>query len=182
MSLTLGWTKPSRAVHLLQRGVDAGLVDEEDGAYRATFDPSETDIPFGFDPSDELFDPPSGSTTSQTDAPPPQDEMETEPEPAATPTDTEDQAEAAPEPAEPDRPAVAQAAAADGILDELLEAIAERVEGGRKRAVAAVNAKQEETGGLVTLDAAALLVAKEKGIDVRGHAAAVLDRLRREAR
>lgn len=175
MSLTLGWTKPSRAVNLLERGVNAALLDEEDGTYEAAFDPSEVDIPFGFDPSDELFEPPSGSTASETEAP----AAETETEPAA---EAGDQAEAAPEQTEPDGPPAAGAGAADGILDELLEAIAEKVEGGRKRAVATVNAKQEEMGGLVTLDAAALLVAKERGIDVREHAEAVLERLRDEAR
>lgn len=174
MSLTLGWTKPSRAVNLLERGVNAALLDEEDGTYQAAFDPSEVDIPFGFDPSDELFEPPSGSPASETEAP----AAETETEPAA---EAGDQTGTAPEQTEPDEPPAAGAGAADGILDELLESIASELEGGRKRAVATVNAKQEEMGGLVTLDAAALLVAKEKGIDVREHAEAVLERLRDEA-
>lgn len=177
MSLTLGWTKPSRAVNLLERGVNAALLDEEDGTYRAAFDPTEVDIPFGFDPSDELFEPPSGSAASETEAAAAEGQAETEPAVEAA-----DQAEATPEPTEPDGLPAAGAGAADGILDELLEAIAAEVEGGRKRAVATVNAKQEEMGGLVTLDAAALLVAKERGIDVREHAEAVLERLREDAR
>lgn len=57
MSLELSWTKPSTAENLLDRGLNAGYLDQDDGGLEATFDVSEVDVPFGFDPSDELFEP-----------------------------------------------------------------------------------------------------------------------------
>lgn len=57
MSLELDWTKPSRAENLVGRGLNAGHVEETEAGLQATFDPSEVEIPFGFAPGEELFEP-----------------------------------------------------------------------------------------------------------------------------
>lgn len=57
VSLELDWTKPSRAENLLDRGVNAGHLEASDDGLQATFDLAEVDVPFGFAPSEELFEP-----------------------------------------------------------------------------------------------------------------------------
>lgn len=57
MSLELDWTKPSLAENLLDRGVNAGHVQATEQGLTAGFDVTETDVPFGFSPSEELFEP-----------------------------------------------------------------------------------------------------------------------------
>jgi hypothetical protein len=155
MSLTLNWTKPSQAANLLDRGRNAGLVEVHDDGLAPAFDAGEVDVPFGFEPDDELFEP----------VPTPDDEP--------TPAD-----EAAGEPAEAD-----DGPADDGgpVLEELVDRIAEARGTERRKAVAAVNAKQEGLGGLVTLPVAGILVARQAGLDVRGDARTALAELRRDA-
>lgn len=160
MSLTLGWTKPSKAANLLSRGVEAGLLEATDEAYTPTFDPNAVEVPFGFSPSSEVFEPPAEGPDETGEAQPEPGTEPAQPEPAGVEERTDETNE---------------------VLDALLDAIAAEVEGGRKRAVAAVNAKQSDLGGLVTLDVAALLVAREHGIDVAETAGDVLERLRASA-
>ncbi len=160
MSLTLNWTKPSRAKHLLARGVQEGLLKEDQEAYAPLFDPSDVDVPFGFDPPSELF------------------------EPVEAPRDdgAQDAPEAAPEEESPEDKAPASRPVESPVLESLIDAITERLDGeDRTRAVAAVNAKEEELGGLVTLPAAALIVAKEHGVDVTQQAGEVLETLAQDA-
>lgn len=58
MSLELDWTKPSLAENLLDRGLNAAhLREDEEGSLEPAFDPVEVDVPFGFAPSQELFEP-----------------------------------------------------------------------------------------------------------------------------
>lgn len=148
MSLELDWTKPSLAENLIDRGLNAGYVERVDeDRLAAGFDPSEIEIPFGFDPADELFEP-----------------VETA-EDTGTTTGEGDEAEGL----EEETP----------LLGSLLDRIADAVEGDRNQAVAAANAKQEAMGGLVTIEAAALLVAHEHGLDVGDEADEVLAALSR---
>lgn len=163
MSLTLNWTKPSSAANLLDRGVEAGLLERGEDGLAPRFDPGEVDVEFGFDPSGDLFEPVEVSTEP---APGP----EPDPEPEAEPDDDRDRAPT-PE-ADPSGP----------VLEPLVQAIADATDDDRNAAIAAVNAKQEQLGGLVTLPAAALIVAHEHGIDTREHADAVLEDLRRSAK
>lgn len=159
MSLTLNWTKPSKAANLIDRGVDAGLLEREDDRIQARFDPQAIDVPFGFQPDEELFEPieaPEPATGDETES---TDEPGAE---ASQPTQRLDEAEGSP------------------ILERVIDRIATSLEGEREQAVAAVNAKQEALGGLVTLDAAALLVARERGLDVEEDAREVLERLKSE--
>lgn len=187
MSLTLNWTKPSRATNLLDRGVNAGLLDRDGDTYRATFDPTEVDVPFGFSPDDEIFDPvptPDNPDTGDADEADVGTETPSEPSPSA-PTTPETATEAAAD-SDPDDALDttddAISATDRALLEGLLERIAERLEDGdHKRAVAAVNAKQDALGGAVTLEVAALLVGKETGLDVTDDARAVLDDLRETA-
>lgn len=153
MSLELDWTKPSRAENLLDRGLNGGHLEQDDeGALAAAFDPQAVDVPFGFAPSEELFEP-----------------VETAPE---QPPGSEQGGPGPSEHAPPERTA---------LLDDLLDAIAERLDGERNRAVAAANARQEAMGGLVTLETAALLVAHEHGLTVADRAEDVLEALRSQA-
>ncbi len=179
MSLTLNWTKPSRARNLLNRGLNAGYLARDGDELVAQFDPDEIEVAFGFRPGDELFEtvetaetqtPATEAAESRetTETPEPEGAMEMEAE-AGTDPATNEEAEP-PGPAAPpeDQP----------VLERLLDAIAEHLDGDRKAAVAEVNAKQDRLGESLTLDAAALLVAAEHGIDPSEHARAVLKRLR----
>lgn len=163
MSLTLNWAKPSQAPHLLARGVNAGLLDKQEDIFTVTFEPDAIEIPFGFKPSEDLFsevEMPADTVSSPPDGP--ADEGQDEGEP---PTEPE---AAKPPPATGQRP----------VLEELLDEVAEHLEGGRKAAIAKVNARQDELEGMVTLDAAALIVAAEHGVAVAQAAERVLDELR----
>lgn len=142
MSLELDWTKPSQAENLLDRGLNAGHVEAQDDGLAPSFDPSDVEVPFGFAPSEELFEP-----------------VETETEPAETDGGT---------------------AREEGVLDTLLDRIAEATGEDRNKAVAAANERQEDIGGLVTIEAAALSVAHSHGLDVREEAEQVLDGLREQ--
>lgn len=165
MSLTLTWTKPSSATHLLARGVHEGLLEHGEDGYTPLFDPGDVDVPFGFDPPNELFEPieppaedpaPTGSTEAATEAKGPAKEVD--------PVGLEEATEAW-----DDTP----------ILEALVDRIAERVEGGNRRAaIAAVNAKQEALKSLVTLPAAALIVARELGLDTAEEGQSLLEELR----
>lgn len=81
MSLQLEWTKPSKADNLVDRGLNAGHLTEDDGQLSLNFDPETVDVPFGFSPSDELFEPvdrPDPEPDEQTpDEPQPQTTAET---------------------------------------------------------------------------------------------------------
>jgi hypothetical protein len=67
MSLELDWTKPSRAENLLDRGLNAGHVEEREAGLAAGFDPAEVDVPFGFAPDEELFEPVETETSEDED-------------------------------------------------------------------------------------------------------------------
>ncbi len=188
MSLTLNWTKPSRATNLLDRGVNAGLLERDGDTYRATFDPTEVDVPFGFSPDDEIFDSvPTPDDPDTADAGEADVDTETTPEPGAPKAATAPEAETAEDAdSDPDDALEitddATSATDRALLEPLLKRIAERLEDGdRKRAVAAVNAKQDALGGATSLEVAALLVGKEMGLDVTDDARAVLDELRETA-
>jgi hypothetical protein len=57
LSLELDWTKPSRAENLLDRGLNAGHVESHDDGLAPTFATDEVDVPFGFAPAEEVFEP-----------------------------------------------------------------------------------------------------------------------------
>lgn len=162
MSLTLTWTKPSSATHLLARGVHEGLLERGEDGYTPLFDPGDVDVPFGFDPPNELFEPIE---------PPVED-----PAPTKAATEAEEPAK------ELDPVGLEEATEAwddTPILEALVDRIAERVEGGNRRAaIAAVNAKQEALESLVTLPAAALIVARELGLDTAKEGQSLLEELR----
>lgn len=171
MSLTLNWTKPSRARNLLNRGLNAGYLARDGDELVAQFDPDEIEVAFGFRPEDQLFDP---VETAEAKKPTTETKETTQPE-----GNTEVEAETDPASGEEaDPPGQAALPADQPVLERLLDAIAEHLDGDRKAAVAEVNAKQDGLGESLTLDAAALLVAAEHGIDPSEHARAVLDRLR----
>lgn len=176
MSLTLNWTKPSRARNLLDRGLNAGYLARDGAELVAQFDPDEIEVAFGFRPEDQLFE---AVETAETQSPATQAAESTETTEPGGNVETEAEAETAlatGEEAEP--PGQASPPADQPVLERLLDAIAEYLDGDRKAAVAAVNAKQDRLGESLTLDAAALLVAAEHGIDPSEHARAVLERLR----
>lgn len=162
MSLTLTWTKPSNATHLLARGVHEGLLERGEEGYTPLFEPGDVDVPFGFDPPSELFEP----TEPPVEDPPPTEPAIEAKEPTTKP---------APEGSEEEP----QAWDDTPILEALVDRIAERVEGGdRRAAIAAVNAKQETLESLVTLPAAALIVARELGLDTGEEGQSLLEELR----
>ncbi len=165
MSLTLTWTKPSNAPNLLARGIQQGLLEHTEDGYTPCFDPTEADIPFGFEPPTELF------------------------EPVETPSDEPAQGHAA-SPAleeEPDTDKEEPSEESRGwdeapILETLVARIAQHQgEDDRRTAIAAVNAKQERLDSLVTLPAAALIVAREHGLDTTEESQGILEQLRHEA-
>lgn len=155
MSLTLNWTKPSKAANLLDRGVNAGLLERGDDGYAPAFDPGEVDVEFGFDPPDELFEP----VETREDAGP------------------EDEPPAGADPALEEGDDGGQGPVLEALIDRIADAVGEE----RRRAVAAVNAKQEDLEGQVTLPVAALLVAREHRLEVREAAEDVLEELRASA-
>jgi hypothetical protein len=67
------------------------------------------------------------------------------------------------------------------LLDRLLDRVADALGGDRNEAMAAANACQDTMGGLVSIEAAALLVAHREGVDVGDEAEQVLDAQRAEA-
>lgn len=138
MSLELDWTKPSRAENLVDRGLNAGHLADAGEGITASFDPADVEVPFGFAPSDELFEPVETVEDAGDEAP----EQRTE------------------------------------LLAELLDRLAEELEGDRNQVMAAANARQDAMGGLVTIEAAALSVAHSWGLDVEAEADEVLASLR----
>ncbi len=174
ISLTLNWAKPSQAPHLLARAVQAGLLEHREDGFEITFDPAEVDLPFGFKPPGSLFeeDEMPDATPANASADAPADEASPAPDPSA-----EDPEE---------HPGTATAAAAAGqtigsgdrpLLEDLLDLLAEHGGGDRKVAVAAVNNKQDKLGGKVTMEAAALIVVAEEGLEVHDPACQVLEDL-----
>jgi hypothetical protein len=147
ISLKLEWTKPSKADNLVDRGLNAGHVTEDEGRLSLTFQSESIDVPFGFAPSEELFDP--------VERP-----------------DTDDAASQ--EDAQHDRTGEAEAGSS---LEAVLETIEEGLGWERNESMAAVNAKQQDLGNLVTIETAGLLVAAEHGLDVRDKAQRVLEDL-----
>lgn len=69
VSLELDWTKPSRAENLLDRGLNAGHIEASDEGLSTAFDPAEVDVPFGFAPDEELFEPVETSPDSDDEGP-----------------------------------------------------------------------------------------------------------------
>lgn len=146
VSLELDWTKPSKAENLLDRGLNAGYLEDNDEGLSPRFDPGEIEVPFGFAPDEELFEP---VETVEGD------EAESEGEGSG-----------------------GEAGGSTAMLEALLDRIAQTVDGDRKQAVAAANARQEAMGDLVTIETAALLVAHGEGLDVEEEAEQVLAQLR----
>lgn len=163
MSLQLNWTKPSEAPYLLARGVQHELLEHSEAGYRPRFDPNGVDVPFGFKPPRDLF-----SETALSEPDPEAAEVPVEPEEAPRTAETLASSEPALEDGPTDRP----------VLESILDAIASHTGEGRREAAAAVNAKQEALDDALSLDACALLVAAELGIDVEDYARQVLDSLK----
>ena len=166
ISLTLGWTKPSNAPHLIARAVRAGLLEQTANGLKATIDPNAIDVPFGFRPPEALF--------AQTE---PLDAVAAAPAasaPAAASAGVTDEPAATPDPSGTAQPAPITLPKDRPLLEGLLDDLAAVLGGDRQAAVAEVNAKQQALDGAITLDACALLVAAEHGIELGDRPAELL--------
>lgn len=174
ISLTLTWAKPSQAPHLLARAVRAGLLERHEDGFEITFDPGEVELPFGFKPSDGLFEEtpmPAATATADTGT----DDASTSGGPT---TETVQESPGETVSATEDVPAGETLDQGQRpLVEELLDRLAEHGDVDRKAAVASVNSKQDALGGKVSMEAAALIVAAEDGLAVDELALRVLEDL-----
>ena len=55
LSLDREWFSPDQAKRLVDVATSEGLLDREDGRLRVEFDPSEVDLPEGFEPGEAIL-------------------------------------------------------------------------------------------------------------------------------
>lgn len=151
MSLELGWMAPGEAARYVAACQQAGLLVPGEGLLRLSFDPKAVEVPRGFRAD------PATVPASQADGTPGEPARPDEGAPGA---DTR-----------PDAPAV------DGFSQWLPRVAKARDEDGGAT-MAAVEAVQDGTGGLLHAEAALLLLGARAGLDVKKAAAAALTRLR----
>lgn len=148
LSFELGWMNPGQARTFVQRGVDAGLLAPDGGVHRLVIDPAAVELPRGFRPKVEE----SAAASSPTPAP----AMTTEPAADAGPSTLP--------PARPPRPP-GTPAPPDLFLTWVARLAAQR---GltRDQVLGQVADLQESMGGLLTGEAAVLLLARRNGTDI----------------
>jgi hypothetical protein len=138
---------PGQARAFVERAHHAGLLTPEGDVLRLVIDPAAVEVPRGFRPRPEaeagspVGAPSSGSSVPSASSRPPAPASAGSAPPAPTP--------AAPDPF---RAWVANVAAQRGAT--------------RDQVLAQVSATQEQMGGLLTAEAAVLLLARRNGLDV----------------
>ena len=146
LSLEMGWMNPGQARSFVEQGVRAGLLAPDGDLLRLVIDPNAVEVPRGFRPK-------PGEAAAQRDPAPRHEASGGSPAggPAAK---TEGGAPPAVPPPAPDPFLgwVAKVAAHRGLT--------------RDQVLAQVAATQEQVGGLLTAEAAVLLLARRNGLDV----------------
>jgi hypothetical protein len=142
LSLEMGWMNPGQARSFVERAVRAGLLAPDGDLMRLVIDPQAVEVPRGFRPrSDPEATPPAGSAPPSATSPKqPASEAVPSPSPLAMP------------PPDPFLTWVAKVAAQRGLT--------------RDQVLGQVALAQQEMGGLLTAEAAVLLLARRNGIDV----------------
>jgi hypothetical protein len=147
LSLEMGWMNPGQARAFVERGVRAGLLAPDGEVLRLVIDPQAVEVPRGFRPKADAGAgdrAAAGVGAAQPQAPGTGTPTSTTPASAAGPS--------APPPADPFLAWVAKVAAHRGLT--------------REQVLAQVEATQTELGGLLTAEAAVLLLARRNGLDV----------------
>lgn len=177
MSLELGWMAPREAKAFVARALAAGLLAEEVDGLRFVLDPRGIEVQRGFRPApDASMDPVARGAARASSAAPEA--------PSARPPEASSDPIAAPEAPTRTPPSEAGAAPPSGPTagpgpqedrsTTWLHRVGEATGKDRAAVLAAVAARQEEFHGLLSSEAALLLLAKEAGLDVREAAAAAL--------
>ncbi|HUR24585.1 MAG TPA: DUF2240 family protein [Candidatus Thermoplasmatota archaeon] len=146
LSLEMGWMNPGQARSFVEQAVRTGLLAPDGDLLRLVVDPAKVEVPRGFRPRP---DPPAGDPAAP------------HPPAAADAAAVADAAVAAVAPAG----AAASAPTVDPFLGWVAKVAAHR---GltRDQVFAQVAATQDQMGGLLTAEAAALLLARRNGLDV----------------
>lgn len=148
LSLEMGWMNPGQARVFVDAAVRAGLLAPDGEALRLVIDPQAVEVPRGFRPkADAPASAPSPAKPSPVSF---ASGVPVSTGPAATP------------PATPE---------ADPFLAWVARLAADR-RGTREQVLGQVAQLQEEMGGLLTAEAAVLLLARRSGMDVREAATA----------
>jgi hypothetical protein len=153
LSLELGWMNPGQARAFVERAQRAGLLAPDGESLRLVIDPAAVEVPRGFRPRPDA----EGTEPSKSNG----GGGSTATEPAA----------ATPAASPPGDPFLAW-----------LAKLAAHLEVPRDQVLAQVAAEQERMGGLLTAEAALLLVARRNGLDVAEAARAAEGRLVGEPR
>lgn len=156
LSLEMGWMNPGQARAFVDRAERAGLLAPDGDALRLVIDPTTVEVPRGFRPRPdaEAAASPGASAAAapgapaSAGAPPNAKGGAASPAPAAAPA----------APADPFLAWVAKVAAARGLT--------------RDQVLGQVATTQEHMGGLLTAEAAVLLLARRNGLDVEAAARA----------
>ncbi|MEA3136584.1 MAG: hypothetical protein QOC71_865 [Thermoplasmata archaeon] len=149
LSLEMGWMNPGQARAFVERAVRAGILAPDGELMRLVIDPTKVEVPRGFRPRAEAE---AGTEGAAAPAVPPKSTASAPPG-ATAPT----AAAAAAPPADPFLGWVAKVATARGLT--------------RDQVLGQVAATQGEMGGLLTAEAAVLLLARRNGLDVAEAAA-----------
>lgn len=147
LSLEMGWMNPGQARSFVERAVRAGLLAPDGDVLRLVIDPAVVEVPRGFRPRPEAE---AGEDSAAGAAP----RKGNDGRPAAAPA----QPAGSPSPASP-------APAIDPFLGWVARVAAQR---GltREQVLAQVALTQGQMGGLLTGEAAVLLLARRNGLDV----------------
>ncbi|MHB1262308.1 MAG: DUF2240 family protein, partial [Thermoplasmatota archaeon] len=149
LSLEMGWMNPGQARAFVDRAVRAGLLAPDGDALRLVIDPTSVEVPRGFRPKAEAE---AGATT-----PAPAAGQGASPVQATSPSTSAGPPALAPvSPPDPFLAWVAKVAAARNLT--------------RDQVLGQVAATQEQMGGLLTAEAAVLLLARRNGLDVEAAA------------
>lgn len=143
LSLEMGWMNPGQARSFVEQAVRAGLLADDGDLLRLVVDPAAVEVPRGFRPK-------------PVEAPAPDRAVPPQAKPAAP---------AAPSAVEASAERPVPAAPADPFLGWVAKVAAHR---GltRDQVLAQVATTQEQMGGLLTAEAAVLLLARRNGLDV----------------
>ncbi len=194
MSLELGWMAPGLAKQYIAACEAAGLLQPDGDALRLAFDPRSIDVPRGFRPNPDdlpaggpsrpaVANPVSTSPTHAAAAAPSQAAPTREavataadPEPRPAPADT-----VGPSASPGAQPGATQAAAGVDSEEDTFAAWLPRVAAARGEDIgatmAAMEAMQENAGGLLFAEAAILVLGAQAGLDVAAAAGQALKAL-----
>lgn len=143
LSLEMGWMNPGQARAFVERAERAGLLAADGDSLRLVIDPAKVEVPRGFRPRPDAD---VGANARGPAASPGGSKADASPLPNEPPSTMP------PSPADPFLTWVAKVAAARSLT--------------REQVLGQVATTQQQMGGLLTAEAALLLLARRNGLDV----------------